>query len=334
MITNGASQGRVITMGTKRIGLARVQALIQNLKREIDWGNDARMKFGTNSAIGMTPEIIFKWNYTTCNAPIVSEAGLQDAAGALTAGQSIGCAFPGPNGELFPSTMTLVGAFTTTGMYPQIEGAIPQDDAGATAVGFNVQLDGETTNNCGMEWTCGSLHGSNSNKFVVGQHSGYIDATFWTSDWTDYDCVVIGFRKAEAHQSGHNAILAAGSDASNGVYTDFAAFGAMTDTDIRTMTDLNDSASSTMTDVGVVPVDSDNMRLRVSLSSTGAVTYSHVNNAEAGAGTLAEPGSVEAFSFDTGDTLIPYIATLKNVAADVELLIKDVEIKRTPGVVI
>lgn len=318
-------------MGSKRIGLARVEKLLENLKREIDWGTATTMKVGDNAAVGMTPEIICKWNYTTCNAPIVSEAGLGDAAGALSAGQSLGIIYPGPNGEMYPSTMTLVGAFTTTGMVPQIEGAVVGTDAGDTAVGFNVQLDGESTNNSGFEWTCGSLHGSNSNKYVVGTHSGHIDVTFWTSDWTDWDCVAIGFRKAEAHQSGHNAILAAGN-AADGVYTDFAAFGAMTDTDIRTMTDLNNSGTSTVTDVGVVPVDSDNMRLRVTLASDGKVTYSHVNNAEAGAGTLAEPGSAAAFTFDSGDTLIPYIAVLKNGAADVELLIKDIEIKRTPGV--
>ena len=50
-------------MGTKRIGLARVEKLLENLKREIDWGTATTMKVGDNAAVGMTPEIICKWNW-------------------------------------------------------------------------------------------------------------------------------------------------------------------------------------------------------------------------------------------------------------------------------
>jgi len=279
-----------------------------------------------------TGHYLCKWNYTTCAAPVVQYAGLGDGNGVLVAGQPLGIIFPGPNGEMYPSTMHIVTACTTTVMIPQIEGAIPLTDAGATAVGYNVQLDGETTDNSGMQWSPGSgVQGSNANKFTVGTHTGHIDVTFWTQDWTDYDCVVVGFRKEEAFQAGHNAILAAGS-ADDGVYTDFCAIGAMTDTDIRTMTDLNNSGTSTVTDVDVVPVDNDNMRVRIKLNSGGTVSYGHVNDAEAGAGTLAEPGSAAAYTFDDGDTLIPYIATFKNSAADVEILIKDIEIYREPSI--
>ena len=309
-------------MGTKRIGLARVEALVEKLM------NDARISSGAPAA---NPTIL-QWNYTTCNSPIVSEAGLQDAAGALVAGQSLGIAFPGPNGELYPSTATLVGAFTTTGMYPQMEGAVIGTDAGDTAVGFNVQLDAETTDNCGMEWTCGSLHGSNSNKFVVGTHSGHFDATFWTTDWTDYDCVVVGFRKAEAHQSGFGTIIAA--ETGDPAYSDVFVVGVMGATrQIQSCNALNGDDSAQFVDSTDVAVDSDNLRVKVSISKAGAMSYQWVVNAEAGAGTLADPGAgTHTFSFDTGDTLVPFIATLKNGAADVELLIKDLTISRSPVV--
>ena len=270
---------------------------------------------------------IFQWNYTNCAAPIATVSGLGDGNGVIAASTPMGILFPGPNGEMYPTTLTNVLATTTKVMYPMMEGAVPATDAGDTAVGYNLQLDGEAVDNGGFELVPGiGVVANAQNKFVVGTHAGYIDATFWTSDWTDYDAVIIGFRKQEAFQTGHGAILAAGS-ADDGLYTDFAAIGAMTDTDIRTMTALND-ATSVVTDVGVVPVNSDNMRLRVTLSMTGAVTYGHVNNAEAGAGTLAEPGSAAAFSFDAGDTLIPYIITHKNGAADVEILLKDLVIHR------
>ena len=105
----------------------------------------------------------------------------------------------------------------------------------------------------------------------------------------------------------------------------------MTDTDIRTMTDLNDSGTSTVTDVGVVPVDGQNMRLRIHVDIDGAVTYSHVNNAVAGAGALAEPGSVAAFSFDSGDKVIPYIYSSSDTAAADVLYLKDITVKKYPG---
>jgi len=47
---------------------------------------------------------------------------------------------------------------------------------------------------------------------------------------------------------------------------------------------------------------------------------------------MAEPGTVAAYTFDSGDTIIPYIAAFKNSAADVELLIKDIEIYREPSI--
>jgi len=106
----------------------------------------------------------------------------------------------------------------------------------------------------------------------------------------------------------------------------------MTDTDIRTMTDLNNSGTSTVTDVGVVPVDGQNMRLKITVSSAGVVTYSHVNNTVAGAGTLAEPGSVAAYTFDDGDVIVPYIFTSSDTAAADVLWLKDCTVTRSPGV--
>ena len=106
----------------------------------------------------------------------------------------------------------------------------------------------------------------------------------------------------------------------------------MTDTDIRTMTDLNNSGTSTSTDCGSsVPVDDQNLRLKVNLSSAGVVTYELVVNAVAGAGTLAAPATTAAFTFDDGDVLVPYLAILKNATATDEIFLKDITVTRTPG---
>ena len=173
--------------------------------------------------------------------------------------------------------------------------------------------------------------GGNANGFTVGTHSGHIDATFVTADWTDFDGCGIGFRKVEDFNDGHVPVLKAGS-AADGVYTDFAAFGCMGDTDIKTMTDLNNGGTSTVTDVGVVPVDGQNMRLRITLALDGKVTYSHINNAVAGAGALAAPSGVAEFTFDSGDVVVPYIYSLSDTANADELMLKDCEVVRSPGI--
>jgi hypothetical protein len=228
--------------------------------------------------------------------------------------------------------MTMVGAFTTTGLIPQVQGAIPIVDASATAVGFNIQLDHETTDNHGMELSIAgsSTVANDANKYVVGVHSGYIDASFHTQDWTDFDCVSIGFRKVQAHQSGHGAVLAAASG--DPLYTDFVALGIQSADDVQMTTALNDG-SGVFTDSGQAPADNHNHRFRVSIDSDGAVTYSHITSQIAGAGTLAAPSTVTAYSFDAGDTIVPYVTTLGNgTAAGTELLLKDIKVVREPSI--
>mgnify|MGYP003140195747 CR=1 FL=1 len=280
----------------------------------------------------LTPETLLEWNYVTCAPPMMANVGLGDAAGAVGTGQVWGVSFPGPRGEVYPCYMTMVGAFTTTGLIPQVQGAIPIVDASATAVGFNIQLDHETTDNHGMELSIAgsSTVANDANKYVVGVHSGYIDASFHTQDWTDFDCVSIGFRKVQAHQSGHGAVLAAASG--DPLYTDFATLGIQSADDVQMTTALNDG-SGVFTDSGQAPADNHNHRFRVSIDSDGAVTYSHITSQIAGAGTLAAPSTVTAYSFDAGDTIVPYVTTLGNgTAAGTELLLKDIKVVREPSI--
>ena len=281
---------------------------------------------------GLRPEKLLKWNYVKCAAPIAANVGLGDGAGVVAAGQSWGILFPGDRGELYPTYMVMVGAFTTTGMMPQVEGSIPIVDAAGTAVGFNIQLDAETTTNHGFELSIGgsSTVKNNANAYTVGTHNGHIDATFWTTDWTDYDCVSIGFRKVQAHQAGHGAILAAASG--DPLYTDFAAFGVQSADDIQIATDLNDGGSGSYKDTTQAPTDSQNHRFKVILAKDGSVTYKHIGNAIAGEGALAAPTATASFTFDSGDIVVPYMSVLKNAAADVELLLKDIEVVRQPNI--
>ena len=106
----------------------------------------------------------------------------------------------------------------------------------------------------------------------------------------------------------------------------------MGDTNLETATELNTGGASTSTDLGAsVPVDNQNLRIKIHVSSGGVVTYGFVVNAVAGAGALAQPASVAAFTFDDGDVIVPYIATLSDTAAADVLWLKDITVKKYPG---
>ena len=278
-----------------------------------------------------SPQTIFQYNYITCPPPIVTQFGNSDD-GVLADGDKFGMIFIGPNGEMYPAACCSVGAFAATGTPPMLDGTIPATDTATTHAGLNLCWDGETTTNVGLQIIPGGNHmGTGPHTYTVGTHEGSIDATFQANDYTDFDCIVIGFRKTEEFQTAFNTQITA-ANAGDLVYTDVVAFGVQGDTNVEIQTDLNNSGTSTSTDCGAtVPVDDQNIRLKVNLSSAGVVTYEVVVNAVAGAGTLAAPATTAAFTFDSGDVLVPYIATLKNGTATDELFLKDCTVTRTPG---
>ena len=48
------------------------------------------------------------------------------------------------------------------------------------------------------------------------------------------------------------------------------------------------------------------------------------------AGTLAAPSSTAAFTFDDGDTVVPYLI-IQSTNANSGILLKSIKITRTPG---
>ena len=285
----------------------------------------------TGQVTAVTSTTIFQYNYITCPPPVTSMLS-NSAVGVLADGDKFGMMFFGPNGEVYPAAAVAVGAFTAGGTAPMLDGTVPATDTATTHAGLNLTMDGETADNVGLQIIPGgNAQGTGPHTFTVGTHSGSIDATFQAADYTDFDCIVIGFRKTEEFATGFNAAIAAAS-AGDLVYTDVVAFGAQGDTNIEIQTDLNNSGTSTSTDCGAsVPVDTQNLRLKVNLSSAGVVTYELVVNEIAGAGTLAAPATTAAFTFDDGDVLVPYLAILKNGTATDEIFLKDITVTRTPG---
>ena len=274
---------------------------------------------------------VFKWNYIDCAYPIVTSLG-NSGDGVMATEDKFGMIFPGPNGEWYPATAISVGAYAATGKTPQVDGSVPATDTASTAAGLDLQMDCETGGaDVGLEMILGGGPLGGNHAFTIGTHTGYIDATFFTVDWTDFDLCCIGFRKVQDFDDGHVPILKTAASG-NGIYSDYAAFGAMGDTNLETATELNTGGASTSTDLGAsVPVDAQNLRLKIHISSGGVVSYNFVVNAVAGAGTLAEPASVASFTFDDGDVVVPYIGTLSDTAAADVLYLKDVEVKKYPS---
>ena len=274
-----------------------------------------------------SPETMLAWNYITCPAPIVSQFG-SSADGVLADGDQFGIAFPGVNGELVPSTAYSIGAFTAAGTVPIVEGTIPATDTAGTSAGLNLQMDATTADNVGVEIVFGGNALGGGNGITVGTHTATIDATIHAPDYSDFDCVSFGFRKIQAFQSGHAAVIAGASG--DPLYTDFATFGHQTVEDVQIATALNDG-SGTFTDSTQAVTDNQNHRFKISLASNGAVTYEHIGNAVAGAGTLAAPSSTAAFTFDSGDVLVPYMIVLGTNVND-KISLKDITITRSPGI--
>ena len=274
---------------------------------------------------------ILKWNYIDCAYPIVTNLG-NSGDGVMATEDKFGMIFPGPNGEWYPATAISVGAFTAAGKTPQVDGSVPATDTASTAAGLDLQMDCETGGaDVGLEMVLGGGPLGGNHAFTIGTHTGYIDATFFTVDWTDFDLCCIGFRKVQDFDDGHVPILKTAASG-NGIYSDYAAFGAMGDTNLETATELNTGGASTSTDLGAsVPVDAQNLRIKMHISSGGVVSYNFVVNAVAGAGTLAEPASVASFTFDDGDVVVPYIGTLSDTANADELFLKDITVKKYPS---
>ena len=274
----------------------------------------------------MTPKVLLDWNYISCGGPICSSV---DNTDATTDGRRFSMIMPGKNGEMYPADVSLIAATAAaTVNWPTVEGTIPATDTNATQAGLNIELDATTVDDAGMEFRIGPPHGNNYSKFVVGKHSGYIDATFCTgAKWTEWDCVCIGFRKAEAATSAAADVAIIAAATGNPTYADLAAIGNTNGDDISTTT-CTGGGAITATDGGQAPTDSRNMRLRVNLAADGAVTYQFVLEAVAGAGTLGAMTGAVAYSFTDALEVIPCIWTLHAGTGDDPIFLKDIKIVR------
>jgi hypothetical protein len=280
---------------------------------------------------------IVDWYYLKSLQPVLmidtTDLGTADQAAALIAASSRHSLMLCNNSRTNIVKFNNVVASTTAALAALTTITLGSNTETATAVnGINLQMDAANTDNTGIQIDCGIDAASPAAITVGTDTGGYIEATFFTSNWTKHDAVVIGFRKIEV--DGNNVPtfqttfggIAAGASG-DPVYTDVAVFGMMGTADkLQTMTDLNDSGASVVTDTTNLAVVNENLKLRVSVSSTGAVTYKYsVNNVATDTSTLAAPSTTAAFTFDTPDIIIPFI-TVQNNNHDTPLYLKQLSI--------
>jgi len=277
----------------------------------------------------ITPENIIDWDYISCPTPIVSNlTGAGGADEVMADGELFSMLFPGKNAQVTPVQGSMIGAHTAAASGFMVEGTIPAVDTNGTAAGLNLQGDAATADNTGLELVFGGTqHGGNAS-CTIGTHGMVFDATFNSVDFTDQDCVAIGFRKAEEFQTGHQAIIAAASG--DAVYTDYVAFGVLSPDDVQISTRLNDGTTAHV-DSTQATAASGNHRFQVTVTSAGVVTFAHIGAAVMSAGTLAAPSTTKAFTFDDGDVVVPYLSIL-STNADSAIHLKAIKITRTPGI--
>lgn len=276
-----------------------------------------------------TPETLVDWNYIDCPGPIVTNiAGAGGAHGVMADGEKFSMIFPGKNNQMTACACMNLGVYTAAASGYIIEGAVAATDASGTAAGLNLQGDSATGDNCGLEIVVGGTPFGGGSACTIGEHAMTFDVTFHSDDFTDHDCVAIGFRKIEEFEAGHAAILAAASG--DPEYTDFVAFGVQSADDVQIATRLNDG-TAVFTDSTDATAASGNHRFKVSVSEAGVVTYEHIGAAAMEGGTLAAPSTTAAFTFDTGDVVVPYITVL-GVNQDSGIHLKSMKVTRSPGV--
>ena len=275
-----------------------------------------------------TPAILVDWDYISCPAPIVSNiAGEAGAHGVLATGELFSMLFPNTTGQVCPAQCSVVGAHTVAAEGFGVVGTIPATDTSGTVAGLNLQGDAANADNTGLEIVFGGSQFGGYGACTIGTNAMTFDATFNSVDWSDQDAVTIGFRKAQEFDTSHGGILAAASGDPG--YTDFCAFGVQSADDVQIATALNDG-SRTYTDSTDATAANNNHRFKISVTSAGVVTYQHIGAAVMDAGTLAAPSSTAAFTFDDGDTVVPYLI-IQSVNQNSAIHLKSIKITRTPG---
>lgn len=201
---------------------------------------------------------------------------------------------------------------------------------GSAGNGLDIACD--LVDNEALELVPGGNSSSSRLAFVVGTDSNFfIRAKFKWTDVDGSDQALVGFRKQEAF-----AVPTSFLNGGDGIYTDFAGIG-FADTlgiDISTATDLNNSGSTTVTDTGFNATDGEIIELQ--LRVVGRVAQYFINGVRIGnpvavdgdgtAITSQTTLSAASFTFDSGDTLVPFIFLRHDAAVANATYLQEIEV--------
>jgi hypothetical protein len=181
--------------------------------------------------------------------------------------------------------------------------------------GSGINISGDAVDNETLEFVPGGNSAYSRLAFTVGTDNDFFfRAKFKFTDASGSDQFGIGFRKQEAFTAATSFLT--GADA---LYTDFALFGfAATKANpnpLNVSTDLNNSGVNVVTPVNFTVADGLVHKLEVRV--IGAKIQLFINGIRVGnpvakdgdgaAITSQSTTSAPSFTFDTGDTLIPFI---------------------------
>lgn len=209
-------------------------------------------------------------------------------------------------------TVIVPGAFGHNGIEMFQTTAQSKFPARVADKGIEIGLD--LVNNESVEYVPGGNDALNPFLYRAGTDPAVlIRAVLEITDVSGSDQFLIGFRKREAYAV-PTSLLSAG----DGVYTDFFGVGfsgAANPNDVKTMSDLNNSGSTTVTDTGFNWADGDIHELEVRIVGRKVQVFiNRVRLGEAvkfnGIGTSITSQTtvtVASFTFDSGDEIIPWI---------------------------
>ena len=210
------------------------------------------------------------------------------------------------------NTIIVPGAFGLNAIEMFQSTAQSKFPARSADVGLEIGLD--LVNNESVEYVPGGNDALNPLAYVRGTDPGVLHRlTLAFADVSGTDQFFVGFRKLEAYQV-PTSVLSAG----DGLYTDFIGIGfsgAANPNDVKIVSDLNNSGSTTVHDTGFNWADGLYHKLEVHVAA-GKVRF-FINGVELG-GTVSKDALGNAitaqatiaralFTFDDGDTLIPVV---------------------------
>lgn len=186
-----------------------------------------------------------------------------------------------------------------------------------TSLGVNISLDQTSTE--GAEYIFGARDGTattglrGKHEYVIGTDKPFFAQWKLTlADASGTDNFLMGFRRTQAFQTAHTG------------YTDYAAIGLFTAANpglIQTKTRLNTGTAALVSSTATW-ADAATKTLRVEVLQNGKVRFI-LNGAMLGNQTSGLTG--QAFTFDAGDTVLPYLFFLNSADLTDSVMLQEFE---------